>query len=394
MDMAYLLKKALWRPRTAVRGGNNVALEAPQVFCYARPYYQLPGTKAPRMSILTYQYRVKDSTSGTTLARMAHAVNFVWNYCNEVSMLAAHRDKHWLSAFELINLVAGTSKALGMHTDTQSEVCREYATRRKQHKAFRLAWRSKKRSLGWVPFKGRCVRVKDDTVTYCGHTCRFWLSRPLAGPIKAGSFTQDARGRWYVNFQCAVDDPGSPLGDAEIGIDLGVTNQLWCSDMDEPYSRENLTRAAEDELARAQRDGKKRRIKALHARIANRRKDWTHKTTTAIVRRASAIVIGNVSSTKLAKTRMAKAVYDANWGQVRTCLHYKAIRLGVSYCEVNEAWSSVTCADCGARTGPRGLSALGVREWVCAACGVVHNRDHNASRNILRYGRVAPTGIP
>jgi IS605 OrfB family transposase len=235
-----------------------------------------------------------------------------------------------------------------------------------------------------VPFKGRCVRVKDDTVTYCGHIFRFWLSRPIQGTIKTGSFSQDARGRWYVNFQCEVNDPGTPTGDAAIGIDLGLTHQLWCSDRDAPYSRENLTRAHEEALARAQRDGKKRRTKAMHAKIGNCRKDWTHKTTTAIVSRARHVVVGHVSSTNLAKTRMAKSVYDANWGQVRTCLRYKAIRLGVSYCEVNEAWSSVTCADCLQRTGPRGLSALGVREWVCTACGVVHNRDHNASRNILR----------
>jgi putative transposase len=359
------------------------------------------------MSIITYQYRIKDSTSGPTLARMASAVNYCWNYAKEISMFAAHQDKCWLSAFDLITLMAGTSKALGIHTDTQSEICREYATRRKQYNAFRLAWRSKKRSLGWVPFKGRCVHVDGDTVTYCGYTFRFWRSRPVVGAIKTGSFSQDARGRWYVNFHCEVDDPGELLGAAEIGIDLGLTNQCWCSDMDAPYSRENLTKAYDDALAKAQQGGKggraalrrrsrakARRAKAIHAKIANCRKDWTHKTTTAIVNRASRIVVGNVSSLKLAKTRMAKSVYDAGWGRLRTCLHYKALRLGVSYREVNESWSSVTCADCGQRTGPRGLRALGVREWVCTACGVVHTRDHNASRNILRMGRHTPTGIP
>jgi hypothetical protein len=67
-------------------------------------HHQLPRTKAFCMSTLTFQYRIKDSTSGTTLVRMASAVNFVWNYCNEVSTLAAHRDKHWLSAVDLIQL--------------------------------------------------------------------------------------------------------------------------------------------------------------------------------------------------------------------------------------------------------------------------------------------------
>src|SRR5215831_5033511 len=205
--------------------------------------------------------------------------------------------------------------------------------------------------------------------------------------LKTGSFTQDARGRWYVNFQCKVEDPGVPTGDAEIGIDLGLTNQLACSDQVEPCSRENLTRKHEEALGKAQRANKRKCVKAIHAKIANCRKDWAHKTTTAIVNRARLIVVGNVSSTKLAKTPLAKSTYDAGWGHLRTCLEYKAKRLGVEYREVNESWSSVTCADCGCRTGPRGLSALDVRVWRCSACGSVHDRDHNAARNILRSGR-------
>ena len=82
--------------------------------------------------------------------------------------------------------------------------------------------------------------------------------------------------------------------------------------------------------------------------------------------RATLIAVGDVSSTKLVKTRMAKSVYDAGWGQLRTCLEYKAKRLGVVYREVSERYSSVTCSACDARTGPSGLSALGVRVWTCA----------------------------
>jgi IS605 OrfB family transposase len=325
---------------------------------------------------------------------MAWAVNTVWNFCNEVSLLAWRREKRFLSAFDLINLTAGAGHDLGLHTDTLSEICQEYVRKKRTAKKIRLKWRSRKRSLGWIPFKGRCVRLSAGTVTYKSRCLRYWDSRPLAGPLKTGSFTQDACGHWYVNFQCEVDAPGVPLGEAEIGIDLGLKNQVACSDMGEPYSRENLTRKHEAALGMAQRAHKKTRVKAIHARIANARKDWAHKTTTGIVNRSRLIVVGNVSSTKLSKTRMAKSVHDAGWGQLRTLLKYKASRLGVLYGEVNEAWSSVTCADCLARSGPRGLSALGVRVWRCADCGCIHDRDHNAARNILRLGRETLSGIP
>lgn len=345
-------------------------------------------------SLLTYRYRIKDSTSGKHLVRLGWAVNQVWNYCNEVSMLALRRDKHWLSTFELINLCAGAGTELGLHSDTMSEICREYVTRRIQFKKRRLKWRSRKHSLGWIPFKARFLKSEGDTIKYLQRRFRFWLSRAMKGVVKTGSFTQDARGRWYVNFQCEVEDQGVPVGSTEIGIDLGLTNQLWCSDMEEPYSRDNLTRQHEDALAMAQRARKKKRIKAIHAKIANCRKDWTHKTTTEIVNRATLIAVGDVSSTKLAKTRMAKSTYDAGWGQLRACLQYKAKRLGVLYGEVNESYSSVTCSACDARTGPSGLSALGVRVWTCVQCGSIHKRDRNAAHNILRCGRATLLGIP
>lgn len=344
--------------------------------------------------MLTFKYRIKDATKGKHLRRLSWAVNTVWNWCNEVSMLALRRDKRFLTAMDLINLTAGASTELGLHSDTISEICREYVAKRFAAKKRRLKWRSRKRSLGWVPFKMRFLKLDNESLTYLKRRYRFWASRPIEGAPKTGSFTQDARGHWYVNIQCEVDDPGVPLGETEIGIDLGLTNQVTCTDMEEPYSRENLTRKHEDALAVAQRAHKKRRVKAIHAKIANCRKDWTHKTTTEIVNRATLIAVGNVSSPKLAKTPMAKSVYDAGWGYVRTCLEYKAKRLGVHYCEPSEYRSTVTCSACDALTGPNGLSHLGVREWTCTNCGTVHQRDRNSAHIHLRRGRATLSGIP
>ena len=357
------------------------------------------------MSTITYRYRVKDQTSRAHLLQMTSAINYVWNYCNKVSLLAYRRDKTFLSAYDLHKLTAGTSKDLRLSADTIQQVCTEYVTRRRQCKKIKLKWRAKRRSLGWIPFKAAYIRLEDDTITYCGHRFRLWLfgatvwaqgaqrpSRPVAGVIKTGSFTQDARGRWYVNFQCEVPDALEPAGQAEIGIDLGLINQIACSD-GVIYSRENLTRTHEAALAMAQRAGKKKRTKAIQAKIANRRTDWTHKATTAIARRAKLIVIGDVSSAKLTKMALAKSTYDAAWHSVRCQLTYKAQRLAGVCVSGRETFSSVTCSGCGARSGPSGLSGLGVRAWVCSSCGVAHNRDVNAARNILalRTGRGTPT---
>jgi len=347
------------------------------------------------MSTLTYKYRIKESQHRTYLARLSYAANTVWNYCNEVSMLAWRRDRKWLTGYDLANLCAGAGKELGLHSDTINEICLQYAKARKQFRKVRLAWRSRKKSLGWIPFKVRAIKLVEDAVIYLGRVFRLWLSRPVEGQVKTGSFVQDARGRWYVCLQCDVPDTSQltlPLD--PIGIDLGLTDQIVCSD-GVKYSRENLTRQYEDDLAMAQRAGKKNRVKAIHAKIQNIRKDWTHKVTTAIVSRSSHLYVGDVSSPKLAKTRFAKSTYDAGWGIVRTQLTYKASRLAGFCAPTQESFSSVTCSACLKRSGPSGLGALGVREWTCSACGISHDRDLNAAHNILRLGRQTPIkGIP
>lgn len=345
------------------------------------------------MSMLTYRYRIKDATTGKHLECMAWAVNRVWNFCNETSLHVWRKKKRFVSAFELINLCAGAGHELGLHTDTISEICNEYVKKRKQFHKIRLRWRSKKRSLGWIPFKGRAITMKTGEVILKGRHIRFWQSRPIEGTLKTGSFAQDASGHWYVNLQCEVALPAASTAEAEIGIDLGLKDLVACSD-GVKYSRINLTKQHEDALAMAQRAHKKKRVKAIHATIANQRKDWAHKTSTTIVNRASLIAVGNVSPSRLAKTRMAKSVLDAGWSQLRTMLAYKAMRLGVTYREVNESGSTLTCSACLHKTGPRGLSQVGVRVWCCTVCGVVHDRDTNASQNILRNGRVTPSGIP
>lgn len=347
------------------------------------------------MSMLTYRYRIKDATTGKHLRSMSYAIHRVWNYCNEVSMFAFRRDKIFLSAYDLHKLTTGTSKDLRLSADTIQQVCTEYVARRRQFRKIRLKWRSKKRSLGWIPFKGTAIKLAGDTITYCGHRFRLWLSRPVDGIIKTGSFTQDSRGRWYVSLHCEVADATEPVGHLELGIDLGLTNQIACSD-GIVYRRPNVTRQHEVALAYAQRAGKKKRTRAIQAKMANVRADWAHKATTAIARRARVIVIGDVPSAKLIKTPFAKSTYDASWYIIRHQLTYKAIRLAGVCVPGAEAFSSVTCSACGARTGPSGLGALGVRAWCCHACGVLHDRDVNAAINIvLRSGRATPSkGVP
>lgn len=170
-----------------------------------------------------------------------------------------------------------------------------------------------------------------------------------------------------------------------MGIDLGLKELLSTSD-GRQVPAHHFYRTLEPALASAQRAGKKARVRAIHAKIKNRRKDALHKLSTALVKDYGALFVGNVNAAGLAKTSMAKSVLDASWSTFRTMLQYKCDDAGVWFEEVNEAYSTVTCSVCKKRTGPSGREGLRIREWTCLGCSTHHDRDVNAARNILAAG--------
>jgi putative transposase len=112
------------------------------------------------------------------------------------------------------------------------------------------------------------------------------------------------------------------------------------------------------------------------------------------VKEHGAIFVGNVSSSQLAKTKMAKSVLDAGWGILKTQLKYKAMARSVVFGEVNEKNTTLTCSYCLKipSNSPRGRTGLKIREWTCAECGTTHDRDVNAAKNILRLGHQSLAG--
>ena len=347
--------------------------------------------------ILVYRYRVKSLIG--LLNKQSRACNFVWNFCNDRQKDALRFGRRWHTGFDLNKLTQGSSKELGLHSGTINAVCEQYAKSRAQKKRPFLRYRGKK-NLGWVPLKGRELKREGDAFRFAGNTFRVFNSRPLPkGKIKDGTnFSRDSRGNWFLNIAIEVDamaaNARAPV--RGVGIDLGLKDFAALS-TGEKIEAQRIYRGMEQALAIAQRAHKKRRVKAIHAKIANSRNDFHHKLSTRLVREFDYIAVGNVSAAGLAKTSMAKSVLDAGWSSFRRKLAYKAVRHGAWFEEVNERFTSQTCSNCGALPGsrPKGIAGLGVREWQCSDCGCVHDRDLNAALNILRRGRATlDVGIP
>lgn len=338
--------------------------------------------------IKTLKFRVKDKHI-KHLNKVAANVNFVWNYINELSSRSIKERGVFLSEFDIHKYTTGSSKELGIPAQTIQEVGKEYVTRRKQFKKRQLRWRKTKgsgRSLGWIPFKSQTIKLVDGKIKFNGVLFSFWDCHNIAQyKLKAGSFNEDSKGRWYLNIavECeAAKSEGTEL----IGIDLGCKDAAVTSTgikLDSGWYRE-----LESKLKLAQRANKKDRVKSIHLKIKNRRKDAIHKFTRSLVDSSAAIFVGNVSSRKLVKTKMAKSVLDASWGQIKSTLEYKCANAGVIFEVIDEAYSTQTCSCCGVipDSSPRGRAGLGIRQWVCSECGAEHDRDVNASKNIAAAG--------
>ena len=221
-------------------------------------------------------------------------------------------------------------------------------------------------------------------------------SRDLPSVPSSVTVIREPDGRYYASFVAEREAVPLPPCDREVGIDLGLASLAVTSDGQEiPNPR--FLRAGERRLARAQRmlsrrqkgsanrARARRRVAVLHRKVREARLDHAHKTALRIVRDNQAVYAEDLAVSGLARTRLAKSVYDVGWGQLLRLIEEKAAQYGRTFIRIGRFEpTSQVCSACGVRDVRKPLS---VRTWTCPACGTVHDRDVNAARNILAAGR-------
>src|SRR5882672_775756 len=257
--------------------------------------------------LLVYRYRVKSLTG--ELNRQARAVNFVWNYCNDAQKHALKWNKKWPSGFDLNKLTTGSSKELRLHAGTINATCEQYAKSRSQKHRPYLRYRGRK-SLGWVPLKGRDLKPDGDSFVFHGRRFRVFLSRPLPEGVKikdGTNFARDAQGNWFLNVAVELPDAQQRRIARAVAIDPGLKTLATLSTGEKIDNPKHYAKI-EARLGKAQRAHKGRQVKKLHVKCANTRRDYLHKQTTRLVREFDYLAVGDVSAARLAKTSMAKSV--------------------------------------------------------------------------------------
>ena len=219
---------------------------------------------------------------------------------------------------------------------------------------------------------------------------------PKAAKVTTVTVSKDTAGRYFVSLLCDDAVSAKPAVQGKVGINLGLTHFAILSTGEKVASpntfRKNETKLAklQRRLARKQKGSNRRgraklKVASLHARIADSRRDFLHKLSTRLINENQVIAIESLAVGNMQKNRcLSKSISDAGWSEFVRQLEYKALWYGRELIGIDKWYpSSKRCSDCG-YTMPK--MPLKVRAWACPECGIIHDRNINAARNVLAAG--------
>ena len=235
---------------------------------------------------------------------------------------------------------------------------------------------------------------------------RIKLHRQPKGMIKSATISRHSSGKYYISLLCKEEISELPKTNSAIGIDLGITDFAILSD-GQKIDNHKFTSKMEKKLKREQRklsrrallakkkgiplseaknyQKQKRKVARLYEKVMNQRTDFLNKLSTEIIKNHDIICIEDLNVKGMLRNhKLARSISDVSWSSFVAKLQYKADWYGREIIKVNQWFpSSQICSECGHKDGKKPLD---IREWTCPICHTHHDRDINASINILIEG--------
>ncbi|MGK7958938.1 RNA-guided endonuclease InsQ/TnpB family protein [Crocosphaera sp.] len=219
-------------------------------------------------------------------------------------------------------------------------------------------------------------------------------SRELPSKPSSVTVIKDSADRYFLSFVCEVAPKILPKTDNNCGIDLGILDFATFDSGEKVKSPKPLKtklkqlRRLQKHLSRKQKGSKRREVARkklvkLHAKIVDIRTDFLHKLSTKVIKENQLIALEDLKVSGMVKNRkLSRAISDLGWRSFRTMLIAKGEMYGREV-KIISRWEATSqiCSCCGFKGGKKELS---IREWTCLNCGEIHDRDINASRQILK----------